>query len=278
MAFASRQNPSQARYQSVPKNGLGNKAVVVLDRGQLVGIAFFAVLTAGLMFALGYAAGRKPGVAGQAVANLRTVDDNHQLHQAMAAQPTQVEMTFHRVLTQKEAARAAPSDAAPSPQAAVIAPTPSSPPSPVAVAADPSTEGTLGMVAARAAELAEDNSEPAAPAAKASASATPAATIGATTKPAPSLTAVKSADKPKLEMQTKTFFVQVGSFKTDAEARAMIKKLEQRGYAASTMPTALGSKGMWHRVRVGGFASEQDARLQKAKLDRDRFSGWIVKE
>lgn len=258
----------------------GARPVLSLDRGELLGVGFFAVLSAGLMFALGFAAGRRPVVGGAGVASLRHVDDKHELHKELSQQPTQVEMTFHNFLTEKEQAkkaaqRPAPDAIAPGNLAyaptgvgsqnapvAAAAPVDAAPAEPVAAPQPERTaEATLDAVADKQGEAAKPSDKKLARPSDASLATVKSAPPAAPTKPA-----VRGA-----------FTVQVGSFKTDSEARGMARKLEQKGYAASVVSSSLGAKGNWYRVRVGTFSSDVDARSMKAKLDRDRFSGWVVK-
>lgn len=263
----------------------GARPVLSLDRGELLGVGFFAVLSAGLMFALGFAAGRRPVVGEAGVASLRHVDDKHELHKELSQQPTQVEMTFHHFLTEKEQAKKAaqrpdPDSIAPgnlayaptgvgsqnapvAPEAAAaVKAVDAAPAKPVAVAQPERTaEATLDAVV-------EQQDDPVKPSDKklARPSEPSLATVKATPPSVPAKPAVRGA-----------FTVQVGSFKTDSEARGMARKLEQKGYTASVVSSSLGAKGNWYRVRVGAFSSDVDARSMKAKLDRDRFSGWVVK-
>jgi cell division septation protein DedD len=46
-------------------------------------------------------------------------------------------------------------------------------------------------------------------------------------------------------------------------------KLNNKGYLAHVVPAELGERGTWHRVRVGQFASKQEAETLADKLVED---------
>src|SRR6185503_10904931 len=80
-----------------------SRSVVTLDRAQLVGLGFFAVLSGGLMFGLGYASGktRRPQEPLPPVAvGIAKVEQNHARHQEM--QQEQVDLTFYKALVEKD--------------------------------------------------------------------------------------------------------------------------------------------------------------------------------
>jgi len=55
--------------------------------------------------------------------------------------------------------------------------------------------------------------------------------------------------------------VQVSSWRSSIKANAEVKRLKARGYKAFVVQAYLPSKGgTWHRVRIGGFKSEEEAR------------------
>lgn len=64
--------------------------------------------------------------------------------------------------------------------------------------------------------------------------------------------------------------VQTGSFRDVSDTATLVRKLNGIGLQASVTMVDLGSKGQWHRVYVGPFASKDDAdrvqRLIKARL------------
>lgn len=55
--------------------------------------------------------------------------------------------------------------------------------------------------------------------------------------------------------------VQVSSWRSSVKANAEVQRLKARGYKAFVVQAYLPSKGgTWHRVRIGGFKSEEEAR------------------
>src|SRR6185436_5862387 len=83
------------------------RSVVTLDRAQLVGLGFFAVLSGGLMFGLGYSAGKVPRSSEQAKGEppvLTQIDAEHALHQKM--KQDQVDYTFFKKLVERDEAKA----------------------------------------------------------------------------------------------------------------------------------------------------------------------------
>lgn len=63
---------------------------------------------------------------------------------------------------------------------------------------------------------------------------------------------VKSTDDAK-------FSVQVGSYPDVKEASYRVEEWKAKGYPAYMMIANLGDKGQWYRVRIGAFASKDDA-------------------
>ena len=80
----------------------------------------------------------------------------------------------------------------------------------------------------------------------------------------------------KTEDGAAAFTLQVASFATQTEAQNYAAALEQKGLS----PYIVSGKGLakvWHRVRLGQFATLDEAQAQKEKLARARIAGWIVK-
>ena len=75
-----------------------------------------------------------------------------------------------------------------------------------------------------------------------------------------------------------SFAVQVYSFKDKARADAAIEKLKAKGYKSYIMVSDLGARGVWYRVRVGSFGTEEEARTELDAITVDFKSGIIVTE
>ena len=74
------------------------------------------------------------------------------------------------------------------------------------------------------------------------------------------------------------FAVQVFSFKEKTRADASLKQLKDKGYSAYVMMSDLGPKGIFYRVRVGSFATEEEAKKNLESVTKDFKSGIIVAE
>jgi cell division septation protein DedD len=72
------------------------------------------------------------------------------------------------------------------------------------------------------------------------------------------------------------FTVQVSSVKSEEEARRMVDRLRQRGYAAHVESVAIPDKGTWFRVRMGEFPTRESARGTVDRLQKDGFASMVV--
>jgi len=75
-----------------------------------------------------------------------------------------------------------------------------------------------------------------------------------------------------------TLAVQVYSFKDKSRADAALQKLKDKGYKTYILVSDLGARGIWYRVRVGTFASEEEARKTLESIAQEFKSGIIVTE
>jgi len=74
----------------------------------------------------------------------------------------------------------------------------------------------------------------------------------------------------------KPLTVQIAAVKSEEEARRLLEKLRQRGYAAYVEPVAVPDKGTWYRVRMGEFPSKEFARSTVDRLQKDGFKPDVV--
>jgi len=71
--------------------------------------------------------------------------------------------------------------------------------------------------------------------------------------------------------------LQVSSHRGQEEAERVAARLSGKGYAAYVVAVELGEKGTWHRVRVGQFASKQEAEILADKfVDDMRMAAPLV--
>ena len=83
---------------------------------------------------------------------------------------------------------------------------------------------------------------------------------------------------PHLLAAKESLAIQIYSFKDKARADAALEKLKAKGYKAYIMVSDLGARGVWYRVRVGSFATEEEARAVLDAVTTDFKSGIIVTE
>jgi cell division septation protein DedD len=89
--------------------------------------------------------------------------------------------------------------------------------------------------------------------------------------PPPSRTAVQLQESPALS-SVETWFVQVGSFEDEANARRVLVKLKQLRMPTSIQSVQVG-KGLWYRVRVGPYPAEAHAQEALGTIRRQGYSG-----
>jgi len=77
---------------------------------------------------------------------------------------------------------------------------------------------------------------------------------------------VSKKESSKRVGELKEWTLQVSSHKGEEEAQRVAAKLGGMGYTAHVVSAELGEKGTWHRVRVGQFASRQEAEMLAEKL------------
>ncbi|MDY0190107.1 MAG: SPOR domain-containing protein [Desulfuromonas sp.] len=116
----------------------------------------------------------------------------------------------------------------------------------------------------------------------------PAGVVATTAKEqaSPSTPAVLTVVKPVVETKQTVakvvshsgdYVVQVGSFKNQADAQKVQKKLQTK-FAVQIKRADLGQKGVWYRVLVGPVASSAEANKVKTDLQRDfKLSGFVKK-
>lgn len=65
------------------------------------------------------------------------------------------------------------------------------------------------------------------------------------------------------------YTVQVASFSDRAPAQQMVERLRKNGYTAEIRTVNLDKRGIWHRVRVGAYATEEEARRVAQALQKE---------
>lgn len=71
--------------------------------------------------------------------------------------------------------------------------------------------------------------------------------------------------------------LQVASFKAQADADQLVEQLRRRGHSAFRQAAQVRGRGLWHRVRIGPFASRYEANLYKKKFEAsERMAPFVV--
>ena len=92
------------------------------------------------------------------------------------------------------------------------------------------------------------------------------ATRPASSRPSP---AASSADEGR-------YYVQVSALRDQGAAAELIDMLKAQGYGVRLFSEREG-QGMLYKVRVGGYATEQEARVMVAKLRKTGYPGaWVA--
>ena len=89
--------------------------------------------------------------------------------------------------------------------------------------------------------------------------------------------AAKAAKATAKAPAKELYFVQIASFKEQERAEGLKGKLTKKGYAVQVLPTQVEGKGLWYRVRVGGYASLKEAQaIQKKIAVEEKIEGTKV--
>ncbi|MCP3925118.1 MAG: hypothetical protein GY714_21285 [Desulfobacterales bacterium] len=72
------------------------------------------------------------------------------------------------------------------------------------------------------------------------------------------------------------FSIQVGAFKFENDANALVKKLKDEKFPAFKYVNK-GSGEIWYRVRVGSFSRREDAKKLLVKLKNKKFDAYLVR-
>ena len=80
---------------------------------------------------------------------------------------------------------------------------------------------------------------------------------------------VKTAENAKYSLQ-------VGSYQQMTEANTAVERWKAKGYAAFLMIADIPDRGRWYRVRVGGFASRDEAKKYQQQFESQEATTAIV--
>jgi hypothetical protein len=176
------------------------------------------------------------------------------------------------------ALKPAPVEAAPAPAAKPVAAAPATPapPKPAPAATPPKSVAALIQQANSVPEPAKPTAKVPPPPAKSAAPAKPATPGVATGAPRALGTQMAAATPPAPAAASSAYVLQIGSYKSQADAAAAWKTYKAKhaallaGYSENVQQADLGEKGTWYRLRIGGFS---DREVANALCDRLKADG-----
>jgi cell division protein FtsN len=96
-----------------------------------------------------------------------------------------------------------------------------------------------------------------------------------TKKASPPTTKKEEATKPSAEQEI--YFIQVASFKEKETAEGLRNRLAKKKYEVHVTPVQIEGLGLWYRVRLGGYATLQEAeKVQKRIAVEENIEGTRI--
>lgn len=92
----------------------------------------------------------------------------------------------------------------------------------------------------------------------------------------PAAPKIDSGPKPAPAPVSGHFAIQVASVQDIKGAERMVAGLRAKGYQAYQIRSDIDGKGVWYRIRVGGFKDRGDAEKMLKKLKNDKYGGIVV--
>ncbi len=91
---------------------------------------------------------------------------------------------------------------------------------------------------------------------------------------------VKKAASPRATAPTpaKPYTIQVASVRDRAGADKIVRNLNQKGVSAYRIRADIPGKGVWYRVRVGGYTTLAQAKSSLARLKKKAVTGFVIKQ
>jgi hypothetical protein len=173
------------------------------------------------------------------------------------------------------ALKPAPVEAGPAPAPKPVAAAPATPAKPAPAATPPKSVAALIQQANSVPEPAKPAAKVPPPPAKSAAPARPA-TPGVATSAPRALGTQTAAATPAPAVASGAYMLQIGSYKSQADAEAAWKSYKTRhaallsGYSDNIQQADLGEKGTWYRLRIGGLS---DREVATALCDRLKADG-----
>lgn len=88
---------------------------------------------------------------------------------------------------------------------------------------------------------------------------------------------VKEINDADIKVKKDRYFLQVGSFKKEADADNLKAKLALQGFEAIVQTADIPEKGTWHRVRVGPLNNINAINKMRDQLTTNNFSANLIK-
>jgi cell division septation protein DedD len=105
---------------------------------------------------------------------------------------------------------------------------------------------------------------------------TPAPSVREPVARHPAATQAASGNKSEKASEKGYFAVQVASVQELKGADKLVAELRNKGYHAYRVRSEVSGKGVWYRIRVGGFEDRSSAENMLKKLKDDKYSGMVV--
>lgn len=86
-----------------------------------------------------------------------------------------------------------------------------------------------------------------------------------------------AAQKPGVNKPKVNYFLQAGSFQTEAEADNLKAKLALLGVEAIIQTATIPEKGVWHRVRVGPYTDIEELNKTRTALSNTGIQAGLIK-
>ena len=87
----------------------------------------------------------------------------------------------------------------------------------------------------------------------------------------------KDAQKASTGAEKETFFLQAGAFYNGADADNLKARLALIGVEATIQTATLPDKGVWHRVRIGPYASIEELNRTRDTLKQNGYDTTLIK-
>jgi len=87
----------------------------------------------------------------------------------------------------------------------------------------------------------------------------------------------QTSKKDDSQTKKESYFLQMGSFKTEADADNLKAKLALQGFESIVQTATIRDQGAWHRVRVGPLKNIDSINKIRADLLAKSFSADLIK-